>query len=108
MELTREEALKLHRQMWSDMQKELGDCPTREERIEFKHYWCLDHTPESLPKSWCYLCEYTKQIIPYDCANSCPIDWGGRDCMYGKVDYRYSPISKILALPERKENIGTN
>ena len=104
MKLTREEALKLHRQMWGDMQKELGDCPSLEERKSFKACWCRDHTPEVIPIANCYLCEYIKQIGAPNCSNSCPIDWGYFTCMYGKVDYRYSPISEILALPERKEN----
>lgn len=34
MKLTREEALKYHRQMWSDMQRELGDYPKAAERIK--------------------------------------------------------------------------
>lgn len=121
MKLTREEALKLHRQMWSDMQKELGNCPSCEQRNRFKHRWCrknerehfknywyLDHTPGAMPRCDCYLCEYTKQIDADDCNSGCPIDWGGSDCMHGKTDFRYSPISEILALPEREENIGTN
>ena len=41
--LTKEEALKLHRQMWSDMQKELGDNPSYFERLDFKDEWCKKH-----------------------------------------------------------------
>jgi len=103
LSLTREEALRLHRQMWTDMQKALGDCPSHEERKRFKERWCREHTPEALPRANCYLCEYIKQIDAGNCNDSCPIDWGYFICMYGKVDYRYSPISDILALPERKE-----
>lgn len=106
MKITREEALKLHRQMWSDMQKELGDYPTHEERARFKESWCIVHTPESMPYANCFLCEYTSQIVAYggkNCSNSCPIDWGGRNCMNDKIDFRCSPISEILALPEREE-----
>lgn len=103
MKLTREEALRLHRQMWSDMQKELGDCPTYEERNDFKARWCLEHTPENIPRANCYLCEYTTQIDGYKCRCNCPIVWGIYGCIDGKVDYRCSPISEILALPEREE-----
>lgn len=109
MKLTREEALKLHKQMWSDMQKELGDCPTLEQRELFKYSWCYDNTPEAIPYANCYLCEYVAQTGKH--CDDCTIDWGkswGIRCIDGDVDYRYSPISKILALPERKENIGTN
>ena len=41
--LTKEKALKLHRQMWEDMQKELGDNPSYFERLDFKHEWCKKH-----------------------------------------------------------------
>lgn len=102
MKLTREEALKLHRQMWSDMQKELGDCPSYEERKEFKHYWCLDHTPGAIPHSSCFLCEYMNQTD--DICSNCPINWGEGNCVGGEVNYRNSPISVILALPEREIN----
>ena len=43
MDLTREEALKLHRQMWTDMQNDLGDCPGVEAREAYKAYWCRKH-----------------------------------------------------------------
>jgi len=110
MKLTREEALKLHRQMWSDMREELGDRPSHEERLEFGYRWISKHTPECNPLCNCYLCEYVFQMqigqMHIGC-DSCPIDWGTKDgCVSGegKIDFRYSPISKILALPERKEN----
>lgn len=101
MELTREEALRLHRQMWTEMQEALGDCPPPKHRIRFKETWCINHTPEHIPKNDCYLCEYASQID--DSCEFCPIDWGGSDCLNNKINCRYSPISKILALPERKE-----
>lgn len=107
MKLTREEALKLHRQMWTEMREELGDCPTHKQRRLFAYRWCLEHplTSESICDS-CYLCEYAKQVygdgyVYIDC-DSCPIDWNG-DCMDGKVNRLYSPISEILALPEKVE-----
>jgi len=102
MKLTREEALKRHRQMWSDMQRELGDTPPITKRADFKHRWCNNYV--YTPINSCYLCEYVAQK-GVDCG-SCPIDWGkswGTRCIYGDVDYRYSPISEILALPERGE-----
>lgn len=108
MELTREEALRLHRKMWTEMQEALGDCPSFQDRSEFKLDWCLDHTPECIPQNDCYLCEYVSQISAS--CSSCPIDWSaGRhvydsyNCVDGGVDYFSSPISDILALPERKE-----
>lgn len=61
----------------------------------------MNHTPDSNVYNSCYLCEYIDQTGKY-CDDNCPIDWGKNGwCMCGEVDYRYSPISKILALPER-------
>ena len=101
MKLTREEALKRHRQMWSDMQRELGDTPPITKRADFKRRWCNNYV--YTPINSCYLCEYVAQMGKH--CDECPIDWGkswGTRCIDGDVDYRYSPISEILALPERE------
>lgn len=97
--LTRKEAINLFRQQWADMQKELGDCPAREDRELYKRQWCNDHNYFNCNN--CFLCEWANQndYIPCD---ECPIDWGSASCVGGKVDYRYAPISEILALPERR------
>ncbi len=112
--LTREKAIKLHRKMWKDMQSELGDNPDYDERIAFKKKWVREHFPNERVRSNCFLCEYTKYNDPlfhmgYGC-DACPIAWNSSihpECNPGawavddgnKVDYRYSPISVILALP---------
>ena len=110
--LTREEALKYHRQMWSDMQKELGDEPSCCERADFKYDWCKKHFPNEYVVNACFLCEYVSQNNTgtlASCVDKCLIDWtdsagintgciGNRGIIYSK-----SPISVILALPERKE-----
>ena len=101
MKLTREKALELHRKMWTDMQRKLGDTPSITKRADFKRRWCDNYA--YTPINSCYLCEYVAQEGA-DCG-SCPIDWGksrGTRCVNGDVDYRYSPISEILALPERE------
>ena len=50
MDLTREQALKLRREMWGDMQKKLGDKPSEASRIYFKEEWCKEHFPnEKIP-----------------------------------------------------------
>ena len=41
--LTKERALELHRQMWTDMQTELGDRPLPKVRTKFKKDWCEAH-----------------------------------------------------------------
>lgn len=103
MELTREQALSLHRQMWTDMQKDLGDCPSRLDRVEFKSNWCKVHFPHESILCACFLCEYAENNN-IGCSE-CLIDWDSDSeagCVNEKVSYRSSPISLILALPERK------
>lgn len=104
MKLTREEALKYHRQMWSDMQKELGDNPSPYDRGQFKVKWCDKHFPNIGIDCHCFLCEYVNYINE-DC-DCCPIEWDydyDNDCCEGEgVNYLHSPISEILALPERE------
>ena len=58
MKLTREEALKLHQEMWGDMKAELGDNPTEESRLKFKEDWCFKYFPDEEICSNCFLCEY--------------------------------------------------
>lgn len=106
MKLTREEALELHRQMWSDMQNSLGDSPSLAERINFKKWWCNKHFPSERIVSFCFLCEYTKQYGKY-CCDHCPIKWDDDydddNCGGIGVNYECSPISTILALPVRED-----
>lgn len=111
MKLTREKALELHRKMWSDMRKDLGDCPSHFERIEYKENWCNCNGYAGILND-CFLCEYVEKYnLPCD---DCPIDWSSLSnepnnytCMahYGGTGFVHSsaPIPKILALLERKE-----
>ena len=110
--LTREKALELHRQMWTDMQKDLGDEPSREQRFDYKRRWIKNHFPELVDKNDdyeiirnnCFLCEYADKIYGL-C--ECPIDWPQGRCEDGEYEsvdnWCYMPISKLLALPEREE-----
>lgn len=118
--MTREEALRLHREMWTDMQKELGDCPTGSDRRIYKQKWLEKHGYTDV---WadCFLCEYAfnKCKDKGNYCELCPINWlplsaNELDCcisVYRKCKfqtyhnniYRKAPISEILALPERSE-----
>lgn len=107
MNLTKEEAVRLFHEQWSDMQKELGDCPDPESRQEFKYNWCKEHFPGEKIIGNCFLCNYVEQVDPshgFGC-DPCPIAWplnklGEPSCIL--MPYLYAPISEILALPERK------
>jgi hypothetical protein len=99
LSLTREEALKLHRQMWNDMQKNLGDCPKTADRMGYKREWCLEHGYNICND--CFLCEYNKQHNSDAKCCDCLIEWKYDTC-YRNEYYYEAPISEILALPERE------
>ena len=112
MKLTKQQALTLHRQMWSDMQRDLGDCPTARQRINYKDTWCAEHLPDDPIQESCFLCEYADQHIKdFDKpCEECPIIWPNENevdkyfCCNGRENGRYyiMSISELLALPERK------
>lgn len=119
MKLTREKALELHYQMWSDMQNDLGDDPGANEREVYKSKWIGEHFPGQKVAFDCFLCEYThKSILSNDACVNCPIEWkslseedyenGGR-CFFSYKNTEWSiyltaPISEILALPVKEES----
>ena len=114
MKLSEEMAVRLHRMMWSDMQKELGDnlCSGR---AIYKAEWLDKHFPGEQFVHNCFLCEYVMQQTGdrplLECAECkiCPIKWPGDNCSLrereGGVNYLQSPISEILALPARNLEI---
>lgn len=118
-ELTREEALRLHQQMWTEMQQELGDDPDAEARQIFKAKWCKEWCKETgypnFVHSSCFLCEYSRT---HGLCRNCLIDWSKADGIHvnfegyttcgdlfadsGRAYYLGAPISLILAIPERE------
>ena len=63
--LTREEAIDLFHQQWTDMQKELGDCPSWVERAIYKTKWCNAHN--FADSNNCFLCEWAIQTDNVPC-----------------------------------------
>ena len=100
MKLTREEALNLHQEMWTDMKAELGDNPPEGSRLKFKEDWCFRHFPNEEIYCKCFLCEYVMGKREGDC-DICPIVWPNETCHHNHYYYN-APISEILALPERR------
>ena len=110
MKLSEEMAVRLHRMMWGDMQRELGDNPNVEERENYKTRWISKHFPGAMVHRCCFLCEFTQApyASPHNCKN-CPIKWPNDICFIGadaNINYISSPISKILELPARNEDLN--
>lgn len=103
MELTRERALELHRQMWTNMQRDLGDNPGYREREKYKNKWCKEHFPDEYIDNDCFLCEYDRLNNGHNCRNTCLIKWPNGGCSVGAPEFRYynMSISRLLALLER-------
>ena len=112
MDLTREDAIRLHRWMWNDMRKALGDCPDDEAREAYKEKWCSQHGFNNV-KHNCFLCEYSYRKSPHFCEH-CPVKWPTCNgiCIDNVSDdesplrgdyYQIAPIREIIALPERED-----
>ena len=104
MDLTRKEALKFHRQMWTEMQEALGDKPDALARVKFKYKWCEEHFPSDRVMFGCFLCEYARSDDIDNCSK-CPIVWPDNRKKYSCqcVPFcNHAPISEILRLRERK------
>lgn len=119
IKLSKKEAIKLHREMWTAMQEELGNKVDEVDdgRWQFKAMWCAERFPGIGIKHNCLLCQYAiqtalKQLDDDDWdvnyCQFCPIDWPHGDtveeyfCEHGDITWDSSDISDILALPERK------
>ena len=107
MKLSEEMAVRLHRMMWSDMQMELGDCPSGNDRLKFKREWVERNFPGEHIANDCWLCEYASSMAcrkggdPYSYCQYCPIKWPNCHCNALDFSYERKPISEILTLPAR-------
>ena len=109
MKLSEEMAVRLHRMMWSDMQRELGDRPDCADRLKFKCEWVERNFPGEHIANDCWLCEYASSVAnqnggdPY--CKYCPISWPNRHCNTLDFSYARKPISEILAVPAKNKEI---
>lgn len=111
MELTREEAIRIHRDMWRYL-KEHGAEYNALERCDLKKQYCKEHGYSFYYD--CVLCEYAEQNGGCD---ACPAIWGGEDkkkkafCQWnysvdmeaGWIDWRYSDIDDIINIKMKGE-----
>ena len=111
--MTREEAIKKHRELWHWIANEHRKRKRREVLKEEN-----PDVANEKPNNDCWLCEYTHQFdrVYCDYCNVCPINWGGGTCMGAGSPYRewvlgfyldYEELAYladvIAELPERGE-----
>lgn len=112
MILTREEAIRIHRDMWRYL-KEHGAGKGAGERHLLKHLYCEEHGYSFI--SSCALCEYA---LHRGCCDACPAIWGsegewkqvfceGKGCKEdveeGHIDWRYSDLDDIINIRMKGE-----
>ena len=107
----REESIRKTIDLWKGMQKEYGDCPEMGERMFYK----LKNVDDDVCNG-CHLCQYELEesngYWDRECSH-CPVQhWPGdefgcehMDWKEPEIDWRYSPISKILEVLEKELEI---
>lgn len=100
--LTDAEILYLHKWLWSDMQKALGDDPRPSDRTAYKDIWCTEHDL-NIPHN-CFLCLNAERYDPrlgiqQEC-DQCLVEWPKGKC-YSDFFFLFKRISDILDLPTR-------
>ena len=109
-ELTKSRAVELFRRQWTDMQRDLGDDPSPEQRSRYKKKWIREKFPGRTVTCGCFLCEYVARRHNGECSK-CPIKWPkdvdeGPRCQgypIPETDWRFAFLSEILALPVKEE-----
>jgi len=115
MELTREEAIRLHRELWGW----LAENPIKNKSAwpEWNKYVCFGKMGNETPNSLCFGCEYVLQQTKFkkrDC-QLCPLDWPNENCkgngLWGQWDNATAPEKRsrlaaiIRDLPEKKKEV---
>ena len=123
---TREEAIKWHRRMWTEMGKTLGEFPKLEKIQKFKEAYIKRHFPGKIVKNDCFLCayavskkleenakngeDYFENNILGNYCEYCPLDFLPDDndedyfCEGGKISYVYSSCFDVANAEEREDN----
>lgn len=76
IELTKEVAIELHKEMWQAM-KDAGGGNTSKERASFKHAYLSEKFPDVSVSHDCWLCEYSNGGNTFKSVNcaSCILNW---------------------------------
>ena len=95
--MTKEEAIKKHRELWHWIADE-----HRRRKSEIVHKEDNPDVAKEGPMNSCWLCEYSRQFdkVYRDCCYVCPINWGVDTCMRKGSPYRAWTFNTFLNYKE--------
>ena len=113
MKLTREEAIRKHRELWNW----IADETERQQDFVSKEEYYYEHPEVTQPLNLCFCCQYVDERSDYnasDCLALCPIKWKSGHCENFGTEYREwrhaedwleaAKYARIIAnLPERSD-----
>lgn len=75
-QLTKDEAVKLHRKMWRWIAEETEKQGRKVLKMEY--FKSMEVDENDIPFEECYCCEFVSQLREHTsrCCESCPLDWG--------------------------------
>jgi len=115
--LTREEAIKLHRELWDRIAKECEEAGVESldnlamlrdmdyYQVKFKH---IDDMGYAEVTHGCFVCDYAKRKEEAVCGyirgrkcSYCPINWNASSCLHAR--YEFMKATDVKNLPEKEE-----
>lgn len=113
MKLTKEEAIRKHRELWNW----IADETERRQDFVSKEEYYYEHPEVTRPLMLCFCCQYVGERsdhIVSDCLALCPIKWKGEHCECSGSEYHEwcsaedwleaAKYARIIAnLPERSD-----
>lgn len=74
IKLTKEEAIKRHRELWNWV----ADETLKRKKCVDKAEYFEEHYTDQIPRNTCWCCEYAERCSTtgIDCNSLCPINWG--------------------------------
>lgn len=98
--MTREEAIKKHRELWHWIAEE-----HRRRKSEIVHKEDNPDVAKERPLNSCWLCEYVLSIGNH--CKDCPINWGGKICVRARSPYMEWVFGSHLDYEERAKLADT-
>lgn len=102
-----ETVISMWRDMIGDMRRDLGNCPSRSDRVNYERQWTTFKTPNEVSEYTSVLCYYVNATTDgMGMCSECPIFWGYKDldydkgCISSKVFYTL-PLDELINIPAK-------